>query len=78
MNSEHLARMSDDEWRGYVTGLLEGVRDDITELKAAQSRLASSVDGLKIKAARSSGMIAVVVSVVVTLMGIIIKQLLGK
>lgn len=77
MDGDKLIRMTDDEWRGYITGILEGIRSDLIEVKTEQKECNSSINGLRAKTARNSGAIAAVVSIVGTFIGALLKNIIG-
>lgn len=78
MNNEELARMSDSEWKGYITRAIEGIDVDLKEIKEINLKQDENFSALKTRVATLGGTIALIVSLAVAGAGALVKGLFGR
>jgi len=70
--------MTDGEWRGYVTARLEDINACVCKLEAKSIRDEDSEKRLRNKVAGIAASLAMVISLVVSFLGILVKHITGK
>jgi len=75
---ENTYNMSDQEWRGYITAKIENIDTCVCELKAKNIRDEDDEKRLRNKVAGIAASLAIVISLVVSFLGILIKHITGK
>jgi len=76
-NRIDITGMTDQQWRGYVTGAVDDIRGDVSEIKEKMCKSDELEKKLRTKVAAVGGTVALLVSVVITFLGGFIKHLLG-
>lgn len=70
-------RLKSAEWQGYVRAKLEGIEDDVKELKKHHNKLDERFQRLDKKVAKQSGVIAIIVSAFVSAASFFFRKFIG-